>query len=111
MDSISKKWKYYESQIIYVVPQYSFLDIAVLKIIDDSQTQNFPFVDVCHTCVEGEEVYILGYPVFNPHETISPTCAYGVISKIVLDRNQENSIIQTTAPVHNGNSGGMLLNK
>lgn len=79
--------------------------------IEGESTNGFSPLDISLPFREGEEVYVLGYPIFTPNENTSPTYSSGIISKIVLDKNNEPAIIQTTAPIHAGNSGGMMTNR
>jgi hypothetical protein len=57
---------------------------------------------------EGELVRTVGYPVFPPDVDIGPTTTTGTLAKVV--RTSRVEMLQTSAPVHFGNSGGLLLN-
>ncbi len=87
------------------------LDVAILKILDDSLTEDQKTMlknlkkfkvgnsDKIH---QGEEITALGYALGAPHLQISA----GIISGRIYDPNR----LQTDAQINPGNSGGPIVN-
>jgi hypothetical protein len=87
----------------------------------------------------GDSIFVIGYPLFFPttgmHSSLCThvryaawpslnarmvccggtgqgcVCTGGKVAKVVMTTNGKPGVIQTTAAVHNGNSGGALINK
>lgn len=92
--------KKYEAEVIYVCPNF---DIALLKTKDYKPKS---FLKLCseneiYKMKSGEEVYAVGFPLGQNNLKISK----GVIS------GRQDGLIQTSAPLNPGNSGGPLLYK
>jgi Trypsin-like peptidase domain len=79
-------------------------DIALLKI--DVSSSKMKALPVCYAQYPsvGEEVVVIGNPL-----SLNTTVTRGIVSGLRQDENQ--SLIQTDAPVNPGNSGGPLLNQ
>lgn len=75
---------------------------------------------------QGEKIQIISYPLFIPNKRIIyfflyhvktfkasyPIISNGIISKIVINKkNNEPIIIQTNAIVQKGSSGGAIIDK
>jgi S1-C subfamily serine protease len=95
-------------------------DIALLKI--DSPYQLYPAKFPSFSSLNrvgapiGSSVLVIGHALFHPRANISPSLSKGVLSRIVqLRLNSSNELepvlLQSDAAVHNGNSGGMLVNE
>eukprot|EP00475_Leptophrys_vorax_P002703 TRINITY_DN11515_c0_g1_i1.p1 TRINITY_DN11515_c0_g1~~TRINITY_DN11515_c0_g1_i1.p1 ORF type:complete len:566 (-),score=101.02 TRINITY_DN11515_c0_g1_i1:33-1730(-) len=57
----------------------------------------------------GDEVFVVGYGLFNPRSVSEPWISRGVLSKRVIHRERTVALISSAA-VHRGASGGMLIN-
>lgn len=57
----------------------------------------------------GQDVYVIGFPVFHPVSGLSATITAGTLTKIVRVGGVPAQL-QSDAQVHDGNSGGMLVN-
>ena len=86
-----------------VVARDSMADIAVLRV---NSTHNMKGLPLCHAQYPsiGEDVIAIGNPL-----GLNFTVTRGIVSGIRQMDNQ--SLIQTDAPVNPGNSGGPLLNQ
>eukprot|EP01114_Cavostelium_apophysatum_P016795 TRINITY_DN4848_c0_g1_i1.p1 TRINITY_DN4848_c0_g1~~TRINITY_DN4848_c0_g1_i1.p1 ORF type:complete len:560 (-),score=56.11 TRINITY_DN4848_c0_g1_i1:31-1710(-) len=102
--------RWFDADIMFVTDATSHVDAALLKVKGATET-TFAHVDSAisrrHEIRPGQAVAVLGYPVFNP-EDLRPTFTAGIISKVVRN-NGAPALIITNAPVHEGNSGGILL--
>lgn len=90
----------YETELVYVCPKY---DMALLKTVNfkpKNFLKIFPEKDV-YRIESGTEVYAIGFPLGQNNLKITK----GVIS------GRQNSLLQTSAPLNPGNSGGPLLYK
>lgn len=90
----------YEAKLVYVCPDY---DIALLKSINYKPKRVLQLVNEnkMYSINSGEEVYAIGFPLGQNNLKISK----GVIS------GRQKGLIQTSAPLNPGNSGGPLLYK
>lgn len=80
------------------------VDLAILKIDRNISVQPLPLGD-SDAVDQGDEVFAIGYPL-----GIANTLSNGVVSSRYFDKNNVD-IIQITAAVSNGSSGGALLDK
>nr|CAG4719737.1 unnamed protein product [Naegleria fowleri] len=99
------------------------LDVALLK-IHESCASHMPhanisfgdsgFIKFDETAREGDEVFVVGYPLMQPINTSRSvkqcTITKGIISKVVT-LGSKKAMLCTTALVHDGNSGGGVFNK
>ena len=58
----------------------------------------------------GETVYVLGYPLFHPLSSITASVSQGLLSHVSSNDENVPVLLQTSALVHHGNSGGLVLN-
>ncbi|KAG2388359.1 hypothetical protein C9374_000523 [Naegleria lovaniensis] len=97
------------------------LDVALLKIHDTCASHwihsNFDetgFIKLEENVMEGDEVFVVGYPLMQPINTSRSvkqcTITKGIVSKVVT-LGSKKAMICTTALVHDGNSGGGVFNK
>lgn len=72
------------------------------------------FIKFDETAREGDEVFVVGYPLMQPINTSRSvkqcTITKGIISKVVT-LGSKKAMLCTTALVHDGNSGGGVFNK
>ncbi len=79
-------------------------DVALLRI----EANNLPALDLgtgLETVSVGESVLAVGHP-----EGLEGTVSTGIVSAVRFDEDMEIHLIQTTAPISKGSSGGPLLN-
>eukprot|EP01080_Neovahlkampfia_damariscottae_P005403 gene5403-9216_t len=102
--------KYYDGELIFI--SMGILDLAILKIKNKLKYKlNFIDLKKKKEIKKGEDIYVIGYPLFNPNSNISSTITKGILSNICNINKNEPCLLQSTAMVHQGNSGGILLNK
>ena len=85
-------------------------DIAVLKLVDASDLPTAEFGD-SDMAVVGDPVYAIGNPL---GVELRGTMTDGILSAINRDVELEGrtlNVLQTTAALNNGNSGGPLINR
>ncbi|KAI3697873.1 hypothetical protein L6452_30972 [Arctium lappa] len=106
------RWIWCDASILYV--SKGPLDIAVLQlnvVPDKLQPINMDF-----TCPSpGSKVYVVGHGLFGPRCDMSPSACVGVVAKVVKCMGETGqgdlpAMIETTAAVHPGGSGGAILN-
>jgi hypothetical protein len=112
----SFQWK--KAEIMFV--SRSKIDVALLRLCDvetlDTKLllQTLQPIQIRDTKLKplqlGEFVVVLGHGVFPPSKEMLASCTTGQLSRIVSIRDQP-VILQTTAAVHAGNSGGLLLDR
>lgn len=77
-------------------------DIAVVKV----KAKNMPFVKLCEKPPQpGERAVAIGNPL-----GLKSTISEGLVSAVREDEAKKRSLIQTTAAISHGSSGGPLLN-
>lgn len=96
----------YEAKLVGYAPGQ---DIAVLKAVDAEGLTPAEFCDSDY-CVVGETTYAIGNPLnLNLRGTFTNGMLSGLEREMELDGNTL-TMLQTTAAVNNGNSGGPLIN-
>jgi len=90
----------------------SCIDVALLRLKSE---RAFPPLVAASFALQtpsvGDVVFAIGYPLFFPTTDLQGCiCTAGKVSKIVTIGRGKVGAIQTTASVHNGNSGGALVN-
>ena len=57
-----------------------------------------------------ENVYVIGYGIYNPINNINPLVTNGCLSKIICDDNNDSkvNILRSSCDVYSGHSGGIL---
>ena len=96
-----------DAEIIYVCDKT--IDIAVVKLADVPLGAK-PIVFAPGDIIRGQAGTILGHALFEPSLEIRPSVSKGVISNVTYYSNQE-AIVQSSACVYRGDSGGMLLDQ
>ncbi|KAL9652976.1 hypothetical protein ABK040_015491 [Willaertia magna] len=114
--------KFHRAKLIFINDKGP-LDIAIIKVHDSTCSQlaqkhnnsndKIGFIPYNQNIEEGEDVFVVGYPLIQPINTFRSikhcTITKGNVSKIVKVNNN-NAMICTSASVHDGNSGGGLFN-
>jgi S1-C subfamily serine protease len=104
---------WYRANLIFV--SSSHLDVAIIKI--DRPPSHLTVLSICDPNVEGstmrdllegEPVIALGFALFGPSKRIMATSTSGVISRVAHLYGQPK-LIQTSASVNKGASGGALI--
>ncbi|MFB0525877.1 MAG: trypsin-like peptidase domain-containing protein [bacterium] len=92
-----------------IVAQAPDRDLAIVKI--DSQNIDLPVVPVSNsdTVQVGDTVLAFGNP-FGLSQTVTSGIISAVRTSTVIEGHQLNDLIQTDAPINQGNSGGPLVN-
>ncbi|CAL5411266.1 unnamed protein product [Camellia sinensis] len=114
-------WIWSDARVVYV--SKGPLDIALLQ-LEVVPDQLCPIV-MDFTCLSpGSKVYVIGHGLFGPRCDFSPSACVGVVAKVVEARRplpyrtsqQYNvfgnfpAMLETTAAVHPGGSGGAVVN-
>ncbi|KAF9115925.1 hypothetical protein BGX27_005807 [Mortierella sp. AM989] len=93
-------------------------DVALIKIPETCVLNGFlPFLPLrskeelsrVKPIVKGMPLFAIGHGIFGPSSGILPLITSGVCSKVVTYSNQPVMLL-SSAPVHRGNSGGVLVN-
>lgn len=101
---------YLPAQVVYVSPTHA--DVAVLRVQGLPSTVRPIRIQHDRSPFRGMPVVAIGYPVFPPDHGVSqPWWTTGVLSKVVQDRHRKPCMLQSTAAIHQGNSGGGLFDR
>lgn len=109
------RWIWCDASILYV--SKGPLDIAVLQLtVVPDKLQPIIMDFACPS--PGSKVYVIGHGLFGPRCDLSPSACVGVVAKVVKARRSMAesvqgdlpAMIETTAAVHPGGSGGAILN-
>lgn len=99
-------WIWCEAKVVYVCK--GPIDVALLQLV--SVPGQLRPIAVNLTCPKlGSEVYVIGHGLFGPRSEISPSASAGVVAKIVEMNDHFPAMIETTAAVHPGGSGGAVV--
>ena len=79
------------------------LDLAVLGVDQDTLLQPLELGDSAAVC-QGDRIYAIGYPL-----SMENTLSDGIVSAVLT--NDDVDMLQITAPVSSGSSGGPLLDE
>jgi len=103
-------WTWFDAKVIFACLEESHVDAVLLKIsAPHFSCVPFPFENSLEYS-EGQSIAIIGYPVYVPDDKLRATVTTGIVSKIATIDGKP-CLIETTAVVHAGNSGGVLLTK
>ncbi|KAL6546589.1 hypothetical protein OROMI_022310 [Orobanche minor] len=113
-------WMWTDARIVYI--SKGPLDIALLQ-LDVVPEQFCPVVIDIGCPSRGSKAYVIGHGLFGPRCDILPSACLGVISKVIeatrspqtksnklKPREQFPAMLETTAAVHPGSSGGAVVN-
>ena len=108
------------AEVLYATSKDFPLDLALLRIqphpslrsLKPRQGSSVTNTKCTNTSVpsyfKGEEIFVIGFPLFESHQHDQPSIISGVISNIVYD-NDQAVLLQSTAAVQCGASGGALV--
>ncbi|KAK9058004.1 hypothetical protein SSX86_022844 [Deinandra increscens subsp. villosa] len=106
------RWIWCDAFVVYV--SKGPLDIAVLQL--ESVPDKLKPIVMDFTCPSpGLKVYVSGHGLFGPRCDFLPSACVGVVAKVVKAQRSSGqgdvpAMIETTAAVHPGGSGGAVLN-
>ncbi|KAI3740695.1 hypothetical protein L2E82_31166 [Cichorium intybus] len=99
-----------DADVVYV--SKGPLDVALLKL--EFVPEKLQPIVMDFTCpLQGSKVYVVGHGLFGPRCDFLPSTCVGVVAKVVKTPAAAGDIpamIETTAAVHPGGSGGAILN-
>ncbi|KAL7618680.1 hypothetical protein Lser_V15G04365 [Lactuca serriola] len=98
-----------DANVVYVCK--GPLDIAILKL--EFVPHKLQPIVMDFTCpLIGSKVYVVGHGLFGPRCDFLPSTCVGVVAKVVKTGGDGDipAMIETTAAVHPGGSGGAILN-
>jgi S1-C subfamily serine protease len=98
--------EYHRASLVWV--STGPLDLAIVK-LDNKKGLSHVKLQKPPGITQGQKIFVVGYPLYNPNIGMTATITSGVISKIVR-LGGIPAMIQSSALVHRGNSGGMLIN-
>ncbi|KAF9363424.1 hypothetical protein BGX34_004173 [Mortierella sp. NVP85] len=93
-------------------------DVALIKIPETCVLNGFlPFLPLrnrdeilkSRPITKGSPLFAIGHGIFGPSSGVLPLITSGICSKVVVYNNQPVMLL-SSAPVHRGNSGGVLVN-
>ena len=89
---------------VKIIALNPFVDLAMLKIEDDTDTFAYTYLGDMSELRTGQDVFAIGNPL-----GLTRSVSQGIVS--ITNRNfQGNLYIQTTTDINSGNSGGPLFN-
>jgi len=95
----------YQAEVVYICPNF---DIALLHILNYS-SKYFLKLGNSDKLTEGENVFVVGYPVSNSQMMNNPENNLKYTNGIIS--GQQSGFIQTDSAINPGNSGGPLFYK
>ncbi|KAL9959024.1 hypothetical protein ACROYT_G036105 [Oculina patagonica] len=111
---------HHKAQVLYATKEDCPLDFALLKVKPNPEFGSLrprlgPAVTQIKSVVtskplfkKGEEIYVVGFPLFASHLNTGASIVSGVISNVAYADNKP-VLLQSTAAVHCGASGGALV--
>jgi hypothetical protein len=115
--TITSRWLVADLQFV----SFSHIDVAIVKVRNfDSFRRLLPTASLKDIMsitedgtfsepTQGQLVYVLGHGLFGPSKKLLPMSINGVISRVVYMHGKPQ-IIETSARIHRGVSGGLLTN-
>ncbi|KAL7130002.1 hypothetical protein ABFS83_13G104800 [Erythranthe nasuta] len=107
-------WMWSDAKIVYI--SKGPMDIALLQ-LEIVPHQLCPIVVDIDCPSPGSKAYVIGHGLFGPRCDFRPSACLGVIAKVIeATRSPHNSseqfpaMLETTAAVHPGSSGGAVVN-
>ncbi|XP_041466736.1 peroxisomal leader peptide-processing protease-like isoform X2 [Lytechinus variegatus] len=97
-----------KASVLHTNPATSPIDLAIVQVKGQLDTASSVRIRMGSTYQEGSQVYAVGFPLFDPSLSSTPSVTTGVVSKVITI-NQQPIMIQSSCAVHAGASGGALL--
>ena len=94
------------AKLVYVCTHT--IDLALVKIAAPNPEMLHPVTFSPGPTLPGQAAIVLGHAIFDPSFGFLPSVSKGVVSKVTYF-DGEPAIVQSTARVYRGDSGGMLL--
>uniref|UniRef100_A0A0D6QU05 Glyoxysomal processing protease, glyoxysomal n=1 Tax=Araucaria cunninghamii TaxID=56994 RepID=A0A0D6QU05_ARACU len=107
---------WYDARVVYV--SKGPLDIALLQ-LKSVPVHLYPIVPEEKCPCAGSKAFVIGHGLFGPRSDLCPSVSAGVVAKVVKTRRPHMSeefsqeypaMLETTAAVHPGGSGGVVVN-
>jgi hypothetical protein len=103
--------EWYPAKLVFI--STSYIDVAVIKFSPPSSLRPVscflnPLPEPIKVSERGTPIFVLGHGLFVPYQRLPPYVSRGIISKVVYHRG-EPVILESSAQVHGGASGGMLI--
>ncbi|KAI4365140.1 hypothetical protein MLD38_021155 [Melastoma candidum] len=105
-----------EAKVVYI--SKGPLDVALLQLVHVPD-ELIPIEPECSPPPLGSKVYVIGHGLFGPKSGLFPSVSTGVVAKVVkteytsslsIEGGASPAMIETTAAVHPGASGGLVVN-
>lgn len=105
-----------DARVVYV--SKGPLDVALLQ-IELIPNQLCPIVPEIKSPCPGSKAFVIGHGLFGPRSDLCPSVSAGVVARVVNTRKSRMSdevgsvypaMLETTAAVHPGGSGGVVVN-
>ncbi|XP_063957073.1 peroxisomal leader peptide-processing protease-like isoform X3 [Lytechinus pictus] len=97
-----------KASVLHTNSATSPIDLAIVKVKGQLDTASSISIRMGSDYQEGSRVYAVGFPLFDPSQSSTPSVTAGVVSKVITI-NQQPIMIQSSCAVHAGASGGALL--
>ncbi|XP_064634188.1 peroxisomal leader peptide-processing protease-like [Lineus longissimus] len=100
--------KIVRGRTIYATPTGDPFDVAVVS-LDLGLRGGYGRLTFAESLIEGEDVFSIGYPLFDERCSDTPTITKGIVSKVNCVDGLA-VMIQTDCVINQGASGGLLIN-
>ncbi|XP_030849308.1 peroxisomal leader peptide-processing protease-like [Strongylocentrotus purpuratus] len=97
-----------KANVLHKNPVTSPIDLAILKVEGHQDNASLVSIGMDTDYREGSRVYAVGFPLFDPSQSSTPSVTSGVVSKVIRI-NQKPIMTQSTCAINAGASGGALL--
>eukprot|EP00057_Strongylocentrotus_purpuratus_P003081 XP_003725875.1 PREDICTED: peroxisomal leader peptide-processing protease [Strongylocentrotus purpuratus] len=97
-----------KASVLHTNPVTSPIDLAILKVEGHQDNASLVSIGMDTDYQEGSRVYAVGFPLFDPSQSSTPSVTSGVVSKVIRI-NQKPIMTQSTCAINAGASGGALL--
>ncbi|KAI6705173.1 hypothetical protein NL676_008135 [Syzygium grande] len=116
----TRPWIWCDAKVVYI--SKGPLDVALLQLVH-APDQLSPVIMDSASPPLGSKAYVIGHGLFGPRCGLSPSVSVGVVAKVVKAKRSCSSLsviredagdipamLETTAAVHPGASGGLVVN-
>ncbi|EPS68310.1 hypothetical protein M569_06453, partial [Genlisea aurea] len=105
-------WMWTDAKVVYI--SKGPLDVALLQLLQVFPDQLCPITMDVDFPTAGSKAFIIGHGLFGPRCDLLPSASLGVISKVIAATKSPGedcfaAMLQTTAAVHPGSSGGAVV--